>query len=220
MLPAFFVTAATLGFALWALPQLPAQVATHWGVDGEPNGWSSPVFAALMMPGVMLLMSLLFAALPGIDPLKRNYEFHGSVYFLLANVVVAFIGAVQVAVLGSALGWPLEMRRVLPVLIGLLFVVMGNLIPRIRPNWFMGIRTPWTLSSERVWRKTHRVGGYTFILAGLLFIATAFLATGETGRTIMFVSIFPVILWPVIYSYLEWRREKAEGTPGVNPTAT
>jgi len=217
MLPAFVVTLATLAFCLWALPRLPAQVATHWGVNGEPNDWSSPLFAALLMPGVMLLLSLIFGALPGIDPLKKNYEFHGSVYFLLANVVVAFMGAVQVVLIGFALGWPLEMRRVLPILLGLLFVVMGNLIPRIRPNWFMGIRTPWTLSSERVWRKTHRVGGYTFILAGLLFIAAAFLATGDTGRTIMFVAIFPMILWPVIYSYLEWRREKAEGSRNDRP---
>ena len=220
MLPAFAVTLATLAFSLWALPRLPAQVATHWGVDGQPNDWSSPTFAALMLPGVMLLMSALFAALPNIDPLKKNYEFHGSVYFLLANVVVGFLAAVQVLILGSALGWPLQMRRVLPMLLGLLFVVMGNLIPRIRPNWFMGIRTPWTLSSERVWRKTHRVGGYTFILAGLLFILAGLFATGDTGRTIMFVAIFPVILWPVMYSYLEWRREKAEGTAGRNPTAS
>ena len=211
MLPAFLVTAAVLAFSLWALPQLPAQVATHWGVDGEPNDWSSPAFAAFLMPCIMLLMSALFSALPNIDPLKKNYEFHGSVYFLLANVIVVFLGALQVLLIGSALEWPIKMRQALPVLLGLLFIVMGNLIPRIRPNWFMGIRTPWTLTSERVWRKTHRVGGYTFILAGLLFIGAAFLVSGETARNVMFVAIFPIILWPVIYSYLEWRREKAEG---------
>jgi uncharacterized membrane protein len=220
MLPAFVVTLATLAFSLWALPRLPAQVATHWGVDGQPNDWSSPAFAALLMPGIMLFMSAIFAALPNMDPLKKNYEFHGSVYFLLGNVIVGFMGAVQVLILGSALGWPLDMRQALPVLLGLLFLVMGNLIPRIRPNWFMGIRTPWTLSSERVWRKTHRVGGYMFILAGLAFIATAFVATGETGRTVMFVSIFPLILWPVVYSYLEWRREKAERTAGERPLSS
>jgi len=220
MLPAFFVTIAAMAFSVWALPQLPAQVVTHWGVDGEPNGWSSPIMAAILMPGIMLLLSLLFSALPNIDPLRKNYEFHGSVYFLLANAIVGFMGAVHVLLIGSALGWPIDMRRAIPILLGLLFVVMGNLIPRIRPNWFMGIRTPWTLSSERVWRKTHRIGGYTFILGGLLFIATGFLATGKSGRTIMLVSILPVILWPVIYSYLEWRREKAEGTAGVNPTAS
>jgi uncharacterized membrane protein len=220
MLPAFVLTAATLAFSLWALPRLPAEVATHWGVDGEPNGWSSPLFAALLMPGIMLMLSLLFSALPNIDPLKKNYEFHGSVYFLLVNVLVGFMAAIQVLLIGSAIGWAVDMRRSLPILLGLLFVVMGNLIPRIRPNWFMGIRTPWTLSSERVWRKTHRVGGYTFILAGLAFIATAFVATGATGRIVMLVVVIPMFLWPVIYSYLEWRREKTEGTAGTTPLSS
>jgi len=208
MLPAVIATLATLAFSWWAWPQLPAEVATHWGVNGEPNGWSSPTFAAFLIPGVMALMTLLFSALPNIDPLKKNYEFHGSVYFLLVNVVVVFIGIVQVLVLGLALGWPLDMRAVLPILIGALFVFMGNLLPRIRPNWFMGIRTPWTLSSERVWRKTHRVGGYAFTLAGLAFIATAFIPMGDKSTAVMVGAILLMVLLPVVYSYLEWRRER------------
>jgi uncharacterized membrane protein len=88
MLPAFLVTLALLAFSLWALPQLPDKVATHWGLDGQPDGWSSARFGALMLPGVMILMSALFAVLPSIDPLKKNYAFHGSVYFLFVNVIV------------------------------------------------------------------------------------------------------------------------------------
>jgi len=215
LVPAYLLTLATLGFSLWIFPQLPAQVATHWGIDGEPNGWSSALFAAFFLPGLMLMMSLLFAALPSIDPLKKNYEFHGTVYFLLVNVIVGFLGVMQVIMLGSAVGWPLDVRAAMPVVLGLLFVFIGNLLPRIRPNWFMGIRTPWTLSSERVWRKTHRIGGYAFTLAGLAFVAVGFMARGGLGRTIMLAVIFPMILWPVVYSYLEWRREKEEvGTGG------
>jgi len=219
MMPAILVTIATLAFSWWAWPQLPAEVATHWGIDGQPNGWSSPTFAAFLMPGVMALMTLLFAALPNIDPLKKNYEFHGSVYFLLVNVIIGFVGIVQVLILGSALGWPFDMRSVLPILLGALFVFMGNLLPRIRPNWFMGIRTPWTLSSERVWRKTHRVGGNAFTIAGLVFIATGFVPMGDKGTVVMVAVIFPMVLWPVLYSYLEWRREKEDAVAGRNPAA-
>jgi uncharacterized membrane protein len=219
MMPAVLITIATLAFSWWAWPQLPERVVTHWGVNGQPNGWSSPTFAAFLMPGVMALMTLLFAALPNIDPLKKNYEFHGSVYFLLVNVVIGFVGIVQVMVLGSALGWPFDMRAALPLLLGALFVFMGNLLPRIRPNWFMGIRTPWTLSSERVWRKTHRIGGYAFTIAGLVFIATAFIPMGTKGTAVMLGIIFPTVLWPVVYSYLEWRREKEDAGTGRNPTA-
>ncbi len=219
LMPAILVTLATLAFSWWAWPQLPERVATHWGVNGQPNGWSSPAFAAFLMPAVMALMTLIFAALPNIDPLKKNYEFHGSVYFLLVNVIIGFVGIVQVLILGSALGWPFDMRSVLPILLGALFVFMGNLLPRIRPNWFMGIRTPWTLSSERVWRKTHRIGGYAFTIAGLVFVATAFIPMGRNSTTAMLVAVFGMVLWPVVYSYLEWRREKEESGTGRNPTA-
>jgi len=215
MLPAFVVTVAAIAFALWALPHLPARVPTHWGMNGQPDGWSSPAFAAFMMPGMMLLMSLIFAALPGIDPLKKNYEFHGSVYFLLVNVVVAFMGVVHVLVLGVALGWPISINRSIPVLVGALLIFIGNLLPRIRPNWFMGIRTPWTLSSESVWRKTHRVGGYAFTIAGLLFVAMALVPSLGGHMGIMLAVILPIAFWPVVYSYLEWRREKESGTSKV-----
>lgn len=208
MLPAFIVTAAALAFSLWALPHLPDRVPTHWGMNGQPDDWSSPTFAAYMMPGLMLFMTALFAVLPTIDPLKKNYEFHGSVYFLLVNVVVAFMGVVHVLVLGASLGWPVNISRTIPVLIGVLFLFLGNLLPRIRPNWFMGIRTPWTLSSEQVWRKTHRVGGYAFTLAGLVFIVMPLVTSLASGTKLLLLIVFPIVLWPVLYSYLEWRREK------------
>jgi len=219
LMPAVLITLATLAFSWWAWPQLPEQVVTHWGVNGQPNGWSSPTFAAFLMPGMMALLTLIFAALPGIDPLKKNYEFHGSVYFLLVNVLVGFLAAIQVLVLGSALGWPLDINAAIPVLLGALFLFIGNLLPRIRPNWFMGIRTPWTLSSERVWRKTHRVGGYAFTLAGLVLLGMAFVPMGGKSTTIMLAVILPIVLWPVVYSYLEWRREKEEATSGSKPAA-
>ena len=94
-----------------------------------------------------------------------------------------------------------------------------DLLPRIRPNWFMGIRTPWTLSSERVWRKTHRVGGYAFSLAGLIFLVLAVLPTGRMNTVFMLAVIMPIVLWPVLYSYLEWRREKEESGTSGTPTA-
>jgi len=211
MLPAFLGTAVVLLFSFWALPQLPARVATHWGFDGQPDGWSSARFGAFLLPGMMVLMSALFTALPGIDPLKKNYTFHGSVYFLLANVVVLFMGLVHLMVLGSALGWPVNMRLLLPIVLGALFVFIGRLLTKMQPNWFMGIRTPWTLSSERVWRKTHEVGATCFTIAGVAIMAVGFLAPGGLATKFMIAAIMGAVLWPVIYSYLEWRREKEEG---------
>ena len=214
MLPAFLGTAALLAFSWWVLPQLPDQVATHWGLDGQPDGWSSARFGAFMLPGMMLVMSVIMAALPGIDPLKKNYAFHGSVYFLLANVVVLFMGAVHLLVLGSALGWPVNMRAVLPVLLGALFLFIGRMLPRMQPNWFMGIRTPWTLSSEEVWRKTHQVGATSFTIAGVAVMLVGVLVPNAFATKFMLAAIMVGAVWPVVYSYLEWRREKEGGTGG------
>jgi uncharacterized membrane protein len=208
LLPALLGTVVALGFSLWALPHLPDQIATHWGFDGQPDGWSSATVGALLLPGVMLLMTALFSVLPGIDPLKKNYAFHGSVYYLLANVVVLFMAAVHVMVIGAALGWSVNIRVVVPILLGALFVFIGRLLPRMQPNWFMGIRTPWTLSSEVVWRKTHEVGATAFTIAGLAVMVVGFIAPGRVATKVMLAGVLAAFLWPVIYSYLEWRREK------------
>jgi uncharacterized membrane protein len=210
LLPAITAIIVALAFSVWALPQLPERVATHWGLSGQPDDWSSRAFAAFLMPGVMAAMTIIFAFLPRIDPLRRNYELHGSTYWVLVNSVVVFEVLIHVAVLGSSLGWPIPMGRVTPAGVGALFVLFGNLMTRMRPNWFMGIRTPWTLSSDRVWRKTHRVGGYAFMAGGLLLMLTA-LVSGTRIVPVLIGIVGVVVLWPVVYSYLEWKREQEEG---------
>jgi len=210
LLPAIAAVIVALAFSVWALPQLPDRMATHWGLSGQPDGWSSRAFAAFLLPAVMAAMTIIFAFLPRIDPLRRNYEIHGSTYWTLVNSVVVFEVLIHLAVLGRGLGWPIPMDRVTPAGVGALFVLMGNLMTRMRPNWFMGIRTPWTLSSERVWRKTHRIGGYAFMAGGLLLILIA-LVSGTRIVPVLIGVVVVVVLWPVVYSYLEWRREQEEG---------
>lgn len=102
------------------------------------------------------------------------------------------------------------MRAVLPVLLGALFVFIGRLLPRMQPNWFMGIRTPWTLSSERVWQKTHQVGATSFSIAGVAVMLVGVLAPNAMATKFMVAAILVGAFWPVVYSYLEWRREKEE----------
>jgi immunity protein, SdpI family len=213
LLPAISAVILVLAFSLWALPQLPDRMATHWGLSGQPDGWSSRAFAAFLLPAMMAAMTIIFAFLPRIDPLRRNYEIHGSTYWTLVNSVVVFMVLVHVAVLGNGLGWPIPMGRVAPAGVGALFVLIGNLMTRMRPNWFMGIRTPWTLSSERVWRKTHRVGGYAFTAGGLLMIFIA-LVSGRRIVPMLLGVVGVIVLWPVVYSYLEWRKEQESGPAG------
>src|SRR5574337_331200 len=135
---------AAFGFSLWAWGRLPARVVTHWGVSGQPNGWSPRWVAVFLVPAIGVALAGLFTVLPRMDPRRRSYELHGSTWWAVANAVLVLLALVHVAAIGSNLGWGLPMGRLVIVGVGLLFGVIGNLMTRMRPNWFMGIRTPWT----------------------------------------------------------------------------
>lgn len=205
-LPAVFLAAA-FAFSAWAYPHLPERVVTHWGSNGEPNGWSGRGFAAWFVPLLGLGMWLLLRWIPAIDPRRENYDKFRPTYELLIALIVGFLAAIHIVVLGIALGWPLSIERVMPLGIGLLFVVLGNLLPRARSNWFFGIRTPWTLSSERVWERTHRVGGYLFVAGGVVLVLTALLSP-RASSVVMVAVVALVTLGVTAYSYLLWRRER------------
>ena len=196
-------------FSIWVYPRLPAEVVTHWGVDGQPNGWSSPLVACLVVPSIGLLMAALFTVIPRIDPRQESWLQHGTTYYLVANVVLAFVAGMQVLLLGQALGWGVPIPRVIMAAVGGLFVLLGLLMPSMRPNWFMGIRTPWTLSSDVVWRKTHLLGRKCFVLAGCLLVLTSFFSSEIVVGAIL-VAVAAAAGVPVIYSWVAW---KAEGSP-------
>jgi uncharacterized membrane protein len=220
LFPGLLVVAFAAGFSLWAYPQLPPLVATHFDLQGTPNGWSSRPFAALLVPALGIVVALVFTALPKIDPRGANYAKFGPTYWTIANAVLVFLAAVHVLMLGKALGWPIDMNRVLPLGVGGLFVLLGNLMTRIRPNWFVGIRTPWTLSSDTVWRKTHRFGGAAFVIAGLCIAASALLDAPWALPVSLGVGGVAG-LGSVVYSYVLWKGEQGAGgsTSHEGPTA-
>ncbi len=201
------LVAVAIGFSLWAFPRLPPEVPTHWNVRGEPDGHSSRLLASLLIPGVMLGLWAVVQVLPSIDPKRQNYAQFFDTYWMLMNAILLFLGAVHVVMIGAGLGWAVDMRRLVPVGIGLLFVLIGNYLSRVQPNWFVGIRTPWTLSSETVWRKTHRTGGWLFVIGGVLMVGLAFLPS-VTFVPLLAVIIGLVAVVPVVQSYLLWRREQ------------
>ena len=204
----FIVAGIVLAVSLWAWPQLPPQVATHWNIRGEPDGYSGPFVAAFIMPLAILAIAALAQVLPMIDPKRANYPKFLDTYWLLMNSILVFMGIVHLAVLGDALGAPVPIRRVMPVALGFLFIMIGNYLGRVQPNWFLGIRTPWTLSSDTVWRKTHRLGAWVFVIAGLLFMASAFVP-GAAGAVPFAVVVIGLVLTPVVYSLYLWMRERS-----------
>jgi len=188
-------------------PRLPETIPTHWDFSGHPNGWSSRFWGAWLIPIFLLGMWALVRILPRIDPRGSNYAKFGGAFEAIIDTIMLFMLALHIVALRAALGHPMQMQRILPIGVGVVLIVIGNLLPRARPNWFVGIRTPWTLSSDRVWEKTHRFGGRLFVAGGLIITIASFLWVQE-AHVILFVVMALVASSVMIYSYLEWKREQ------------
>jgi len=203
------VAALAAVVSVWAYPRLPETVATHWNLRGVPDGYSSRFWALAMMPLVMFAMTGVFAVLPKMDPRRENYAKFFDSYWLIANAILVFMGVAHVLILANGMGYTVQVDRLLPLGVGLLFAFLGNYLTRIEPNWFIGIRTPWTLSSDTVWRKTHRTGGWLFVIGGIVIAAGAFAPRGALLP--LFVATLIVVAGiPVVQSYVLWKREQRD----------
>ena len=198
------IVAGMAAYSLLVLPALPAEIPIHWNLAGEPDNTMSKALGAFLMVFVGIGVWLLFAGLPRIDPRRGHYADFKESYWLLCNLVLLFLAAAHVLVLGLGLGWDVDPVQAMLIGLGLLFVGIGPLLPRFSPNWWTGIRTPWTLSSDAVWRRTHRVGGYTCASAGLLIMAAGF--PSHPMRLWVSALVFlAMTMIPVAYSYFIWR---------------
>lgn len=202
------VVAAMWAFALGVYARLPQRVPSHWNLHGQVDGWMEKPWGPLLQPLAATLVLGVLWVLPRIDPRRANIERFEQDRRLLINLLILFLAVVEATTLGHALGWPVQVDRVILASIGLLLVGLGNYLPRIRSNWFMGIRTPWTLSSERVWRDTHRVGGRAFVGAGLVMALAALLPAALRPWAVG-TAVAVAVALPLVYSYVAWRRETA-----------
>lgn len=191
--------------------RLPETIPTHWDMDGQPNGWSSRAFGAWFTPVLLLGMWALVRILPAIDPRGANYAKFGGAFEAIIESLMLFLLGVHILILRAGLGQSAPVQRVVPIGVGILLIVVGNLLPRMRPNWFIGIRTPWTLSSDRVWEKTHRFGGRVFVAGGLLIVLAAF-ASPQAASIVLVTVVVLAAAAVLIYSYAEWKREQSTVT--------
>ncbi len=193
--------------SIYWYPMLPERLASHWGFQGEVNGYSSKLFMAWFLPLLALGMYLLFLALPYLDPKKANYPRFAVIYHTFKAIILAVIFIMFLITNLYNLGYQVPIGLITSITIGLLMIIIGAMLPRIEPNWFMGIRTPWTLSSPTVWKKTHELGGKVFILFGLCLMVSTFLPQ-ILAMSILMVSIVALIAVTFIYSYVLYRNEQ------------
>jgi uncharacterized membrane protein len=208
LLISFGLASACLAGSLYVWPQVGEVVPTHWGIDGRPDGFGSRSLGLLLLPGLVVVITLIFAVLTRLDPRREHVErSSGALGWVLLSIVglLAYMHALMLrAMLGDgALG-----SGALLFGVGVMLVVLGNALPKIRSNFWTGIRTPWTLSSERVWHRTHRLGGMTMAASGVLTIVAALALPASAAFVAMLLVTMLGSVVPIGMSYVYWKQEQ------------
>lgn len=183
-----------MGLVFWG--KLPDEVATHWGADNVANGWSSKPFAVFGLPGILLAVHLLCAFTTAVDPKRQSISNKIWKMVLLICPVVSVI--VAVSIYGTALSIKINVGMICEVFMGVLFIVIGNYLPKCRQNYTVGIKLPWTLADPENWNKTHRVAGVVWMIGGVAALILAFVKPELSNG--LLVVIFAMVLIPVVFS--------------------
>lgn len=196
--------AAMFALAAVTWSSAPRQIPVHWNAYGAVDRYGGRFEGLLLLPLLALAIYGLFLVVPKIDPGRANYEQFAAAYSTLRIAVTLLLAAVYALLQLTIHGYAVNIGMIVPFLAGLLFIVIGNMLGKVRPNWAVGIRTPWTLSSKTSWDKTHRVGGRLFIVAGVLMMLTGVL--GPPWNLYLGVAIAPfLVVTNFGYSYWVWR---------------
>ncbi len=189
-----------VGVFLWN--KLPDTIATHFGVDNNANGWSSKPFAVLGIPAIMAALHLFCLVVTSLDPKYKNIGKKplGMVFWIIPSVSLVVMSITY----AMALGVKINVGFICLLLIGVLFVVIGNLLPKAKQNFTFGMKISWTLNDEDNWNKTHRLAGFTMVIAGVVTILTSFLQ----NPFIFFPILIVALVIPLVYSYLHYKKHK------------
>lgn len=182
----------------------PETITIHWGIDGQANGFSSKAFGLFFMPILSIFLLVLFTFLPQTDPYKENFSEFKKYFENFVNLILGFLFYIYILTLIWNSGYQFNLIQFMSPAIGVIFYYAGVLMLHAKRNWFVGIRTPWTLSSEIVWKKTHKIGGKLFKVAGILSLIGIILP-----QYAFFLIIAPIIIVTIfvfIYSYWEYKK--------------
>ena len=193
--------------ATYYYPQMPEQIASHWSIEGVADGYFSKFWGLFLVPIISVGLFLLFAVIPRVDPLQNNIKDFIKYYWSFIVLFLGYMLYIELIIVVWNLGFTYNMFQALSPAMGVLFFSIGIVIGKAKQNWFMGIRTPWTLSSEVVWDKTHKLGGKVFMISGLVSIL-GFFFEGYFALLLIMAPIMVGSIFLVIYSYFEYQKIK------------
>ena len=189
-------------FGILKWNELPDMIATHWNVEGIPDGYSSKTFAVFVLPLILVAVHLLCTFCSKMDPKRENYSDKlFTIVLWICPILSNILGCVTYT---NALGYEVNVPKIATILMGFAFVIIGNYMPKVKQNYTMGIKLPWTLNDETNWYKTHKLAGWVWMLSG---IATLICSLFNFYVIILFVMLIAMFV-PIIYSYLLYKKQE------------
>ena len=194
LLPMFF------GFLVWN--RLPENIATSFGWNGEITGYSSKMFAVVGLPAILTFVNLICIIATSADPRRKNIN--NKVFSIVLSIVPVCSLLCGICIYANALGYKISVESIMPVFMGVLFLVLGFILPKCKQNYTIGIKLPWTLHDEKNWDKTHKLAGKLWIYGGIIMVVS-----GLFNLTFMFMAIiFALVIIPTVYSYLIYKNKE------------
>lgn len=190
----------------WCWSKAPEKIPVHWNLQGEVDRYGGKFEGLMLLPIITVGLYLLLKFIPLIDPKKENFAQFGKAYLGIRIGLSVLMAVIHAAILATVMGFQTNMNVIVGLSVGCLFVVIGNVMGKIRPNWCVGVRTPWTLSSKTSWIKTHRQAGWIFIASGIAVIVTG-LAASKYALAVTLITSLGGSVWLVVYSYIVWKND-------------
>ncbi|MBQ6894244.1 MAG: SdpI family protein [Clostridia bacterium] len=188
------------GFIVW--DRLPENIATSFGWNGEITGYSSKMFAVVGLPAILTIVNLICIIATNADPRRKNIS--NKMFTAVISIVPVCSLLCGACIYGNALGYKVSVESIMPVFMGIMFFVLGFILPKCKQNYTIGIKLPWTLHDEENWDKTHKLAGKLWIYGGIIMVVS-----GLFNLTFLFMAIiFALVIIPTVYSYLLYRKQK------------
>jgi uncharacterized membrane protein len=200
----------------WGLVQvgLGATVPIHWNAAGEPNGYGPAWLSFLLVPAMTAGLVALFAVIPRVEPRRVNLQRSSAAYLTVASAILVLMLGVQATVVPAGAGYAVPIAPIVGGGVGLLFVVLGNVLTTVRRNFMFGVRTPWTLTSDLAWDRTHRLIGRLWVVGGIALFLSSLLGRGDLLVAVILGFVFGSLVLAVGYSYRVWLKDPARRSLG------